>query len=29
MTIKYIPELHPSFIEKEGKKEGVILSIYE
>ena len=29
MAIKYPPELHPSIIEKEGKKEGVILTISE
>ena len=29
MAIKYPPELHPSIIEKEGKKEGVILPISE
>ena len=27
MDIKYPPELHPSFINKGGKKEGVILPI--
>ncbi len=29
MTIKYPPQLHPSIIEKEGKKESVILPISE
>jgi PHD/YefM family antitoxin component YafN of YafNO toxin-antitoxin module len=26
---KHPPELHPSFIEKEGKKESVVISIAE
>lgn len=29
MTVKYPPELHPAYIEKEGKREGVILPISE
>ena len=29
IDIKYPPELHPSFINKEGKKESIVLPILD